>query len=485
MDINLQNQYNRIKTNIENVYTKIGEKEGTIPTEKKSENLAESISTIKTGIDINGIIKEYQIMAGEDISAGDFVKYINGSNNMTDNLLNEAYVIGTYDKTAVLLTENKVLLSYGFSDLYVVVINITNDNQFSILGTPTEIGTPINYGHPIVKLTDNTVFIMCQDNGGIYKIENNGNVSIISSTYSFGAETGPSTIEYFSDVHKILYVYGNGSSYYIYLGIITITDTTTYTTFTCSSTIIDNGTKNGWTTPSLLKISNNRAICLFCQGTGWSYLYGKIITTSGSYGTTVQLNTTYSIPGQGCLITDTTAFYAYPGQRTNSADYLNGMILSFNSTGTSSLSVSYTTQIKENDSYSGKSIGTPILLNDNKIFLTYPNSSNYYLTALLLNNTSNTISIAQELTLSSVAKSSYSNSVLHTQSTVNIKINQETDTILCFHHQNSSSDNGANILLYTINPKKGIGLYTGTTITGLAAESGSAGDTIEVYVPNV
>ena len=48
MNTDLLIQYNKIKTNIENVYNKIEEKEGTLPENKNSQNLVNSLKTVKT-----------------------------------------------------------------------------------------------------------------------------------------------------------------------------------------------------------------------------------------------------------------------------------------------------------------------------------------------------------------------------------------------------------------------------------------------------
>lgn len=43
------------------------------------------INEISTGIDIDGIIKEYTVAAGATVNAGDFVKYMNGYRNNKRN----------------------------------------------------------------------------------------------------------------------------------------------------------------------------------------------------------------------------------------------------------------------------------------------------------------------------------------------------------------------------------------------------------------
>lgn len=62
--------------------------------------MAENIGNIQTGVDINGIIKEYEVYAGDNISAGDFVnfleeKFLTGDTNRTVTDLTYQYCIDT------------------------------------------------------------------------------------------------------------------------------------------------------------------------------------------------------------------------------------------------------------------------------------------------------------------------------------------------------------------------------------------------------
>lgn len=62
---------------------------------------------------INGIIENYTIASGNNISAGDFVSYINNSKGK-DTRLNDSY-FGNYKPRAieaVALTNNKVFIAY-------------------------------------------------------------------------------------------------------------------------------------------------------------------------------------------------------------------------------------------------------------------------------------------------------------------------------------------------------------------------------------
>ena len=45
------------------------------------------------GLDINGIIEQYKVMAGKSVATGDFVKYIQGSGELTEKTLSQSYTI--------------------------------------------------------------------------------------------------------------------------------------------------------------------------------------------------------------------------------------------------------------------------------------------------------------------------------------------------------------------------------------------------------
>lgn len=66
------------------------------------------------GLDINGIIEEYQVLAGENINAGDFVEFITN----TYKALNSSSNSCNNGPSCILLENNKVFIAhtYGSSD---------------------------------------------------------------------------------------------------------------------------------------------------------------------------------------------------------------------------------------------------------------------------------------------------------------------------------------------------------------------------------
>ena len=89
-----------------------------ITTSSTWDDVINQSKNIKTGIDINGIIKQYKVEAGQNVSAGDFVQFI------TTNAKRGISGVGTkknistennisYSITAALLTDSQVLVAFN------------------------------------------------------------------------------------------------------------------------------------------------------------------------------------------------------------------------------------------------------------------------------------------------------------------------------------------------------------------------------------
>lgn len=83
-----------------------------------------------SGTNINGIIKDYHAYAGENISAGDLVEYINGVAGQTTETSSSVQLAGSYTGyaiSAVQLDENRVFIAHSYSNqhtLYAMVVTI-------------------------------------------------------------------------------------------------------------------------------------------------------------------------------------------------------------------------------------------------------------------------------------------------------------------------------------------------------------------------
>ena len=98
--------------------------------------LANEIDSIQTGgvgdLNINGIIKQYKVNAGETVNAGDFVEFIRKTNP------NEFYTGPVSNVEAAKIDSNRVLICYfvqGFKAHYGIIVKFNDTGEIEV-GTP-------------------------------------------------------------------------------------------------------------------------------------------------------------------------------------------------------------------------------------------------------------------------------------------------------------------------------------------------------------
>ena len=392
------------------------------------------------GLNINGIIEEY--VAGGNISAGKFVKYINEYSSKTNlKFYNEQDTISMF--SAVALSENKVFITHGESYLYGLVCSINNDTI--TIESDTKIDTNSNPSRcQAVLVSENKVFILEQMS--YYPVKLYGIVCIVNNdnTITFGTITELADIPYSTPVrgyslttineNKIFMTYSNyNDSQCLYAKVCIISDmsitvdatqkisTNTYSgnnsscvkleenkvvivcyynqklasclctissgsistpgTYSTSVTLIDyNGS---YSTIKTVQINKNKIIALFDTETTNYYLYGMVITidTRPHFGTSTQLSSTKN---SGKYISTTKnnkndIFVIY-----SAGDYEYATISIINEND-NVLSLTDTSNLLNTKQYSGRGISLT-LLNNKKLFSTYTdayvNNTTYYYNAL-------------------------------------------------------------------------------------------------------
>lgn len=125
-------EYSRVQANISAAYDALEAKGATMPENKNTNNLVNTIDEISTGVDINGIIEEYQITT--KINAGDFVSKINVEQTR-QSLLNDDTISGF---SYISINDNKIFAAYidTNANLYGMIIQISNSRSI-ITFTPT------------------------------------------------------------------------------------------------------------------------------------------------------------------------------------------------------------------------------------------------------------------------------------------------------------------------------------------------------------
>jgi hypothetical protein len=110
--------------------------------------MAESYITRKSGgggIDINGIVESYKVAAGETISAGDFVEFVNNVSPSILGTTSTYYNGSVYTFKAFVLNESKIIVFIDFLA-----------NAFAVIGTIN--GQSITWNSPITIVSNSFVF---------------------------------------------------------------------------------------------------------------------------------------------------------------------------------------------------------------------------------------------------------------------------------------------------------------------------------------
>ena len=256
-----------------------------------------------SGMNINGIIEDYYVYAGEKISAGDLVEYINGvasSVNYGTSAFTLVGQIGSNNSTmsASLLNDGNVFVVYGgMGDFYGVVVTVEGANIAP--NTAVALSTTNNNAHSlsVVTLKNGNVFIVHSnyDKAPLYGLvcEINGTtITVVTETQigtaaygSWGTVTMTSSSVLLDngDVF-VAHNYGSGSYVqHLYGVIVTINGTTiTAGTDTALDTAEDQGCKI-----SAKKLNNGNVF--IAHGSGSSYLYAMVCTISETKITEIRL----------------------------------------------------------------------------------------------------------------------------------------------------------------------------------------------------
>ena len=256
----------------------------------------------KSGSDINGLIEDYYVYAGQTINAGDFVNFVNGVASQATETSSSVQLSGSYDGykiSAVVLDENRVFIahSYGSSySLYAMVVTISGTTITK--GTDTALNTN-GYNGYYVSAT-------CLQNGSVLVLHSktssgslNGIVCTIDGTTIAKGTDQELTTKSNSSVAMSTEVLENGdvflahcynNSNYLYGVIIKVSGTSiTYGTETSI-----NGNSSSGLTISISLLNNNKIFVAHSYNSTYYYLYGIIITINGTTitkGTDTQLST--------------------------------------------------------------------------------------------------------------------------------------------------------------------------------------------------
>ena len=299
---------------------------------------------------INGLIKEYYVYAGEEISPGSFVDFVNGVNGSTTKTSTNTTIVGTkyhgQRNSAVLLPDGKVFIAHGGGSdvytssttyLYGIVCTVNGATITPHTNVQLDTTTYTGYGMVTQLLQDGTVLIIYSSGGSRYlygvvcKIDGTtisiGNRTQISTTSATGVGL-PKRLTLL-DNGDVFVPHKSGSSDLAYATIVRVKDGVitkgTHTT-------ISSGRESGLVVSSCL-LPNKKVFMGFCYSSA-DYPAYALCTVSDftiTVNTPVQISTSFKMSSQ--LITllthdgnvlwlcaSTTNYYLYGGVFTVNGD---------------------------------------------------------------------------------------------------------------------------------------------------------------------
>ena len=283
-----------LKNYLTDIATAIRNKTGTTEEILASE-FDDKIRGISTGTGINGIIEEYKVASGNNISAGSFVKFVNdyGTQGLKNDLLLDSIKYSGNIGSAVALSENSVFIAYqrlpdnnnSINYPYGVVCTIEGDTITvgSIIKLSIYTCDPNNLS--VVMLSSNKVFVAFVNSNGeklygvvctisLRSISAGSEVTIAqTSIYTYKLSIIPLSST------KVFIAYADTSKYFT--GIICDINGRTITANT--PTKLDSVALTNLMRSSISYLTNGKVFIAYSSGVSSApYLYGIVCTINGS-----------------------------------------------------------------------------------------------------------------------------------------------------------------------------------------------------------
>lgn len=371
--------------------------------------------------EIDGLIKHYFAYAGENISVGDFVEFINGVASQTTVTSADTPISSKTNRdgwriSATALDENKVFIAHSSStSFYLHGVIVTINGTTITAGADTQLSTTASYtGEAIsaVALDESKVFIV--HNGGASNYHLTSTLCTISGTTITVASTKDlsttkatgysiSTELLSSDKVFIAHRY-DSSNKYLYGMVVTISGTT----ITPGTDTKLQASNYAGASVSTCKVLSNLIFVAHSLNSSYSLyalrcsISGTTITASSSTQLMTSTNSGYVI--STCLrSTGTDGGYVFVAH-SDSADYLlYGFVCSVSKTSISR----GTDYLINSTAYAGYNVSTCLLPN-NKVFIAHCRTSSYYLNGVICSLPNSTIvTVGTTTELSTVRQTGY------------------------------------------------------------------------------
>ena len=448
------------------------------------------ITGTSKAIEINGIIENYKVEAGQNVNIGDFVTFINRTATGTDTKITTGSNTGAA-MSAIKLSENKVFIAHTGEDrkeLYGVVCTI--DGTTITVGTDTQISsesyiTIING----VALLENKVFIAFLNAAYVYgivcTIDEDNITAGTKLTITTGAYENLSVTMLSST--SVAIIYSEGSAYSLSAVAVTITGTTIKT----GNSININTTSNSGKSAYSVALSNTTIFISY--GVSDSILTGIICTVSGktiTAGTETQLAPAFPthtshwsqdeiikqtsavlLSNNKILINFVTALY---GGLNYGTGKIYGLLCTTNNTAITSY------EMKEIADFTVSLISTSLgqkhristtLISEQKVLITYcEDNTNKYLNSIICNIDEMNINVSSSTQLSAAA----------TSGLIISPVALSDNKVFIAHSLNDLTYAMIGNAIYTVKKNA-----TNEVINGIANKSATSGNETEVYIPNV
>ena len=384
--MSIANIIESMRTNLANAYSSIEARGAKMPEEKNLENLAATINTLPEGggsseggdAIINGLVESYYVYAGENINAGDFVKFAQGvmgsvEIETTETATEPIFLSGDgeggfplqsstwhkYKINFIPLTETKIFIGMATYSTRSVFVMQFNDDGTITLGTKITVGQSAEAPEVLERISDNMVFAyhltpygannanVEDDYFNIYRIDGTTIVKyVIKNDKTEGLVNYSESVASLKlDDHHVLLI-GNLTSNEVSPLLVTFADDYSDITWSNSMVTMNNITLAHYydTYNRCFQMSNNRVLLLTegytaAQGFLFEVTTDKITylkTFSGILG-----NDDYSY--RKVQLDDTHILYVYPGD-----DYqVHGCIYTLNSDNTLTKGEDYQLTTKE------------------------------------------------------------------------------------------------------------------------------------------
>lgn len=426
------------------------------------------------GLNINGIIKQYQVNAGATVNAGDFVEFVNKGGSAEFCTTTANYI------SACKLDNSRVLVAWGYSS-YLRAVVLTMDSTTVTAGATVQVSGQTPH-LSVVALTDSKALVAYSDksNANYRKaviLTIDGDIITVGEAVTFNTSgsscTGISATALTDS--KVFVAFGvySSSNYYGYVTVLTIDDTTIIPSGTTSSFYSSGSSLSDFKVISLA--TDKVFLCAYANTStygNFARVY-KIDGTTVSAGAQQIMSTTGGTYVSATALTDSKVIMVYTGV-VSSKYAFQVAILAIDGT-TITLKTTYTAASSTQISYQDV-----VTLSENTVLIVYTNvtkSNKGYATALTIDGYT--------------VKSRGTDIVFEDLATSFCSLVAFSDNSAMVFYNNSSAGKFKSFLIdgTTITDQEA-SEYGGTFVqpatsnlhnVGVAKTSGAEGETVEVY----